>query len=202
MDVLRAGERFETAQPGIVSRHCFSAGAHYDPARLGLGTLVGVDEHHVEPGAGFGWHAHRGVDILTWVLDGTLRHDDAMGSVRLVRPGQLVAQITGSGIRHRETNASTSEPLRFVQTTLLGPTGEPDYRQGGSSIVLSGGTFAVLRVDGELDPPAADPAHVFVTRGPLALGGHTLCSGDSARLSGERVRASGSGELLVWSART
>ncbi|WP_375483199.1 pirin family protein [uncultured Jatrophihabitans sp.] len=111
---------YESVQPGIVSKHTFSAGAHYDPDNVAFGPIVGLDEHTVDPGAGFDWHGHRGVHIVSWVLAGTLRHEDSNGVERFVRPGVLLVQSTGGGIRHRETNASDTEPLRFVQITLLG----------------------------------------------------------------------------------
>ena len=76
------------------------------------------------PGAGFDWHAHRGVHIATWVLAGTLWHEDSRGGSSLVTPRDLFVQSTGSGIRHREWNAA-DEPLRFVQITILAEA-EPD----------------------------------------------------------------------------
>ncbi len=117
---MKAERRFHTVQSGIETWHTYSAGAHYDPDHLSYGPVVGLDEHLVEPGAGFAWHAHRGVHIATWILEGTLRHEDSNGSLRLVVPGELLVQCTGDGIRHRETNASDIEPLRFVQVTILG----------------------------------------------------------------------------------
>jgi hypothetical protein len=117
--------RGRSSQPGIESWHCFSSGPFYDPDRISLGPIVGVDEHLVAPGAGFDWHAHRGVHIASWVLEGTLQHEDSNGEVRFVTPGALFVQSTGrEGIRHREWNASGDEPLRFVQITVLG---EADY---------------------------------------------------------------------------
>jgi redox-sensitive bicupin YhaK (pirin superfamily) len=112
-------DRGRSSAPGIESWHSFSAGPFYDPARMSFGPVIGVDEHHVAPGAGFDWHAHRGVHIASWVLSGALRHEDATGTTRLVRPGPLFVQSTGAGIRHREWNASETEELRFVQITIL-----------------------------------------------------------------------------------
>ena len=119
-----AGDRGRSSQPGIESWHCFSSGPFYDPSRLAWGPVIGVDEHFVVPGAGFDWHAHRGVHIATWVLAGTLWHEDSRGGSSLVTPGDLFVQSTGSGIRHREWNAA-DEPLRFVQITILAEA-EPD----------------------------------------------------------------------------
>ena len=102
MRVVRTSERFAMSQPGIETRHCFSAGPYYHASRLGVGALLAVDEHVLAPGAVFGEHAHRGVDIVSWVVTGVLRHNDDV----LVRPGQVLVQRTGSGIRHTEGNGS------------------------------------------------------------------------------------------------
>jgi redox-sensitive bicupin YhaK (pirin superfamily) len=116
---VRRPDAFRTDQPGIVSHHVFSAGPHYDPDNLSFGPVIACDLHEVDPGAGFDWHAHRGVVIVSWVLSGTLRHEDSSGDIRLVQPGRVLVQSTGDGVRHTETNASSTDPLRFVQTTLL-----------------------------------------------------------------------------------
>lgn len=113
---MRLDFAFSTSQPGIDTRHVFSAGAHYDPTRMSHGPVVGCDEHTVTVGAGFPTHAHRGVVIVSWVLSGTLRH--AGTDEMLVRPGRALVQSCGDGIRHAETNGGDDE-LCFVQTTLL-----------------------------------------------------------------------------------
>lgn len=167
--ILRADDRYATSHPGVETRHAFSAGAHYDPDDVAFGPVVGCDEHLVGPGGGFDWHAHRGVVIVSWVLSGTLRHEDDGGGELLVPPGDLLVQSCGDGIRHRETNASGTERLRFVQTTLLldlersvGPASPPvrvgdvtiDVRPGGTlqpgDTSRDGRTFAAASGDAEL----------------------------------------------------
>ena len=195
--VTPAAERFETVTDSITSWHCFSAGAHFDEARVGYGPLVGLDEHLVAPGAGFDWHAHRGVEILSWVLDGTLRHEDDTGRVELLGPGELLHQSTGSGIRHAETNASDSEPLRFVQLTVLGGTGAPRCERARPPLLVPGaGLVDVLSGKTELE---LSSALLYVTRGSFNVTGHSLVPGDSAQLS-RTLQLSGSGELLLWTA--
>lgn len=195
--VLRAAERFESVQPGIRSRHCFSAGAHYDPARLGVGPLVGVDEHVLDPGAGFAVHAHRGVDIVSRVVSGALRHEDDEGRVRVVRPGELQVQVTGSGVRHAESNASDERPLVLVQTVLLGGAGPSGYEcTTGDSVAAGGGTFAVHRTDVSV---TAALVHAYVAGGTWTAGEVALAPGDSVSAS-DRLDVAGSGELLVWHA--
>ena len=98
IDIRPTAVRFETVQPGITTRHCFSSGAHYDPAHIAFGPLIALDEHALAPGAGFGRHAHRGVEILSWVLSGTLHHEDTAGRVELVRPGTLAFRGLAIGV--------------------------------------------------------------------------------------------------------
>ncbi len=150
---MKVQRRFHTMQSGIETWHALSAGAHYDPDHLSFGPVVGLDEHLVEPGAGFDWHAHRGVHIVSWVLEGTLRHEGSDGIERVVAPGELFVQSTGDGIRHRETNASDLEALRFVQVTILadGPvrvwSASPPVTVAGVSIDVEDGELRV-----ELEP--------------------------------------------------
>jgi mannose-6-phosphate isomerase-like protein (cupin superfamily) len=182
LTVLRAGERYRTDLPGVRSWHCFSAGSHYDPDNLSFGSVLGVDEHLVEPGAGFDWHAHRGVEIVSFVLDGVLRHESDTDE-RLVSQGELLRQDASDGLRHRETNGGDT-PLRFVQTTWLGGT--------GTSLDLVHGAARV----------SAPRAHLFVARGAFGCNsgpaddGVALRAGDSVRADG-LVTLSGSGAVLV-----
>jgi len=176
VEVRRAADRFVSRHAGVVSYHCFSAGAHYDSANVSFADVIGVDEHIVEPGAGFDWHAHRGVTIVSWVLDGALRHEDADGEPRIVEPGELLVQHGSGGIRHRETNASDSEALRFIQTTILGDAAP---------------VFDVVRASS-----AIGPAHIFAARGQWRIGADLLAEGDSVRTD-EPVAVDGAGELLV-----
>lgn len=193
--LLSASDRFETLTEGVATRHVFSAGAHYDPERVAFGALTGLDEHLVEPGAGFDWHPHRGVEILSWVLDGTLRHEDDAGRVELVGAGQLLHQSTGSGVRHREWNASDSEPLRFVQLTLIGAADEPRCSRATPPLLVAGtGLFDVLPGKTELE---LSSALLYVARGSFNVTGMVLEPGDSVQLA-RTIQVSGGGELLVW----
>jgi quercetin 2,3-dioxygenase len=197
MDVRRAAERYRVEQPGITTWHCFAAGAYYDPDNIAFGRLIGCDEHLVAPGAGFGAHPHAGTELISWVLDGTLAHSDDAGRQHLVQPGSVQYQATGTGIRHREYNASSLEPLRFVQLALLTDGARPDYRIGDPPVPISGGRFEVLSrcravaVGGSL-------VHLFVGRGNFHVAGVDLAAGDSVRAVGP-LEIDGDGELLVVS---
>jgi redox-sensitive bicupin YhaK (pirin superfamily) len=104
VEVRRAGGRARTVTDWLDSRHSFSFGAHYDPADTHFGLLVACNEDVIRPGTGYDTHPHRDVEILTWVLDGTLLHRDSTGHTGLVRPGLAQRITAGSGIEHSERN--------------------------------------------------------------------------------------------------
>ncbi|SDJ12286.1 hypothetical protein SAMN05444157_1856 [Frankineae bacterium MT45] len=197
--VLRSGERFVSCGDGITTRHCFSAGAHFDPQRMGFGALIGHDEHLLEPGAGFATHRHRDVEILSWVLEGVLTHEDDAGRLREVHPGSLQYQRAGIGIAHSERNASGSEPLRFIQMLLQPsvPPGPPAYellgRVSAEGVDLqAGATLRVLRLDdaephegAEVPVSVGSALHLHVTSGAVELGELPLAHGDTAEIRGD-----------------
>jgi redox-sensitive bicupin YhaK (pirin superfamily) len=198
IDARRAAARYETVQPGITTRHCFSSAAHYDPANTAFGPLIAVDEHMVAPGAGFGRHAHRGVEIVSWVLAGTLRHEDTAGRVELVAPGMALLQSAGSGIEHIERNASDTEHLRFVQLVLLGAAAASDYLLDRPPLAVAGGEFTVLVPAEALELAAAPFVHAYVTRGIVYIAGQELTMGDSVRIRDAAVIVEGGGEVILW----
>jgi len=191
--VRRADQRSLTEYDGIRTLHSFSAGAHYDPDNVAFGALVGVDEHELAPGARFERHAHRGVTIISWVLDGTLAHHGAESV--LVPSGTALVQATGSGIEHVEANASDTEPLRFVQLTVTEDVPAAGTRAGVPPIGTGAVLFDVLR-DGSLIIEA-ERAHLYVAAGQFAVQRNALYPGDSLRASQEAITVEGSGELLV-----
>ena len=103
--------------------HSFSFGQHYDAANTSYGLLVAHDEHVVDAGSGFPAHAHRGVEIVTWVLRGSLLHRDATGHTEVLRPGHVQCTSAGRGTVHTETNGADARddgaPLRFVQAWVV-----------------------------------------------------------------------------------
>jgi redox-sensitive bicupin YhaK (pirin superfamily) len=195
--IARSADRFETVQPGIRTRHSFSSGAHYDPTNLSFGPIIACDEHQLDPGAGFELHPHARVELVSWVLDGALKHDDAMGRSRVVVPGQAQYQAAGIGIQHTERNASTSAPLHFVQMWLLTDEDVPDYDLAKPPLTLSAGSFSVLRRGRDDQLPRAAFVHAYVAQGRFTISGDELVAGDSVRAIDEELRVDGDGELLV-----
>jgi quercetin 2,3-dioxygenase len=230
IDVRRAADRFVTEAAGRTTRHSFSFDRHYDPGNVGMGFLVCLNDDLVQPGSGYPDHPHRELEILTWVLDGELRHQDSTGRGGTVAPGVLQRLRAGSGIVHSEVNAG-ADPVHFVQMWVRpGESGlPPAYDQavvdphGGWLTLASGipahrestavpisndraGLHGARLGDGEVARlPEAPMLHLFVARGRVDLEGvASLGAGDAVRLvdgGGQRLTARGSAELLLWEMR-
>jgi redox-sensitive bicupin YhaK (pirin superfamily) len=210
IDVRRADTRPHTQIGWLDSWHSFSFGGHYDPDNTGHGLLLVSNDDRVAPGAGFGTHAHRDMEIVTWVLSGRLSHRDSAGNVGELYPGLAQRMSAGTGIRHSEMNASTDEPVHFVQMWVPPDTPgiEPGYEQrdvndalatGGLHPIASGqghaGAVVIHQRDAvlwggrlhageEVTVPDGPHAHVFVAIGSAELdGAGTLDEGDAARLT-------------------
>lgn len=227
VDVRRADSRFTTEAPGVTTRHSFSFGTHYDPANVRHAVLVAHNDDRVEPAHGYDLHPHADLEIVTWVLSGSLVHQDSEGHAHVVGPGQVQRLSAGSGVRHSERNDApgAGEPTRFVQMWVLPdesglrpsyalatvePHGLTPLASGIAGLDAAVGIHtggAALHV-ARLGPaesvvlPDAPRLHVFVARGSLDLeGAGVLEEGDAARFTGEggpRVTATGPAEVLVW----
>jgi len=223
IDVRRANERFHTKIDWLDSWHSFSFSSHYDPANTHHGLLLVHNDDIVAPGSGFGLHAHRDMEIVTWVLEGSLEHNDSIGTKDVITPGLAQRMSAGSGIRHSEMNASRTEPVHLLQmwvppdTANLGPSYEQRdvsdaYAKGGIFPLASGrepdAAITIHQRDatlwiGRLAPgdeatvPDAPFVHLFVARGSVDLeDAGALHAGDAARLTdagGLRVRAGDDG---------
>ncbi|MFE0626617.1 pirin family protein [Streptomyces sp. NPDC058864] len=123
LDVRRAGQRFHTRAGWLDSHHCFSFSHHYDPKNTHFGLLLVSNDDVVAPGTGFDTHPHRDMEIVTWVLDGGLVHQDSEGHNGVIYPGLAQRMSAGTGILHSEKNDSWKltgapehkEPVHFVQ---------------------------------------------------------------------------------------
>lgn len=129
--IQRAQERACFDHVWLQTCHSFSFADYYDPKNLNWGALRVLNDDVVQPGEGFPTHPHRDMEIITYVLQGSLEHRDSMGSHGIVGPGGAQFMSAGTGIRHSEFNASKTEPLHLVQMWVLpGKLGtKPSYGQ-------------------------------------------------------------------------
>jgi len=223
MRVLRAAERFETRADGMRTLHCFSFGAHFDPDNVAFGPLTVCNDEELEPGSGYEPHSHRDAEIVSWVVSGTLTHEDSEGGRQDVPAGCVQRLSAGAGVRHSERNHGADTAVRFVQMWLLpddGADSEPTYGCGrplvrpGQWTDVAGGRAqlglrtarAVLRVaqpsaGEQLHLPPGELTHLYVTTGCVDVEGvGELCAGDSIRVTGRApaLRALRTGQLLAW----
>lgn len=210
VELRRGNDRGYADHGWLKSFHTFSFAGYYDPRHMGFGPLRVINEDRVAPGQGFGTHPHRDMEIVTWVLSGELEHRDSEGNHGIILPGHAQRMSAGTGIRHSEHNASSSEDVHFLQMWVLPDTQgiRPGYEQLDISAELASGSLvpiasgkqhagavtihqrdAVLwgtRLDarGSVDIPDDRHVHVFVARGSGTLDpGGRLETGDAARLT-------------------
>ena len=185
-EIRRANDRFRTDDDGITTFHSFSYGRHYDPDNVGFGPVIAINEECIPPGGGYDLHFHSDVEIVTWVLDGELEHEDTAGAEGILEPGTLNWLDASDGVRHAERNASETEPLRFLQVMLRSDHGPVNVAVITEPTAVSG-------------PVLVHAAHDGVT-----ADGTALRAGDEARLTGPGpydVHASASAEALIIEVR-
>jgi quercetin 2,3-dioxygenase len=231
IQVRRAEERGRTEWGWLDSRHTFSFGDYDDPGHRGFRALRVLNDDRVQPGAGFGTHGHRDMEILSYVLDGALEHKDSAGGGGVIRPGEIQFMRAGAGVRHSEYNHSKTEPVHFLQIWIIPDEQglKPAYGQqafdperarrsfvllaskdgrDGSLPVRQDVDVRVTRLDAgqgrELRLAPGRHAWIHVARGAVAVNGTDLREGDGAAVSGEDrldFLARDSAELLVFDLR-
>jgi redox-sensitive bicupin YhaK (pirin superfamily) len=135
IEIRRANERGRTRTSWLDSRHTFSFGDYHDPKHVHFGALRVINEDVVEPGAGFGVHPHRDMEILTYVLAGELEHKDSLGNGSTIPAGSIQRMTAGTGVTHSEWNHSAHEPVHFLQIWIFPQTKGllPGYEEAGCS---------------------------------------------------------------------
>ncbi len=192
----------------------FSFDTYYDPEHTAFGPLRVLNEEYIRPGTGFPMHAHREMEILTFVLEGAVEHEDSLGNRTLIRAGEVQRMTAGTGIRHSERNPSATERLHLLQIWVLPDRNghEPSYEQKafprsvrmGRLLPIASGrkeagtihlhqdavfSLASPEPSQRLTPAPAEGrrAYLQMIAGSVSLNGITLRPGDAAKITGERT---------------
>ena len=219
MTIRSAEERGHADHGWLDSHHTFSFADYHDPKHMGFRSLRVINEDRVTPGQGFGTHPHRDMEIISYVLEGSLAHKDSMGTGSVIRTGDVQRMSAGTGVLHSEFNDSKTEPVHFLQIWIvpaersIAPGYEqktfsraekqgrlrliasPDGQDGSVTVHAPARLYAGVFGGGEaaeLAIATGRHAWVQVTRGEVRVQGKELGAGDGAAISNEpAVRVEG-----------
>jgi redox-sensitive bicupin YhaK (pirin superfamily) len=208
--------------------HTFSFDQYYDPRYMGFRTLRVINEDFVAGGRGFPKHGHRDMEIITYILEGALKHEDSMGNGSVIRPGDVQRMTAGTGVRHSEQNASEREQVHLLQIWILPHTVglEPGYEQKAFSEDERRGRLKLIASDDGSDGsvvvhqdvklfasiiPAGEQvehtmdqqrhAWIQVARGAVSVNGEKADQGDGVMVAGEsnlQIKAEENAEVLLF----
>jgi len=214
INIRKSDERGHADHGWLNTRFTFSFADYYDPKHEQFRTLRVMNDDRIAGGGGFGKHPHRDMEIVTYVLEGALQHEDSMGNGSVIKPGDVQYMSAGTGVAHSEFNASKTEPAHLYQIWMfpdkagykpaydqknfpeaekrgkLRLVASPDGRDGSVKIRQDNELYATVLGEGESVKHAlkADRhAYVQVARGSVTLNGKKLETGDGAAISEERA---------------
>jgi len=226
MQIRKAGDRGGANHGWLNTKHTFSFADYYDPQHMGYRSLRVINEDKVAADRGFGKHPHADMEILTYVLEGELGHQDSMGNGSVIRPGDVQRMTAGTGVTHSEMNPNKKDAVHFYQIWIL-PKQKglpPSYEQkafpdragklclvasqdgrDGSVTVHQDMTLeaAVLKTGDKVEHALAANRHAWVqvAKGSITIDGTTLTAGDGAAVKGEgtlAISAQSDAEVLVF----
>lgn len=224
----KANERGQADHGWLKSFHTFSFADFYDPKNMGFRVLRVINEDRIEGGTGFPTHGHRDMEIISYVIQGGLRHEDTLGNRTVIRPGELQRMSAGAGIRHSEVNDNKDRLTHFLQIWILTEKdgAVPSYDQKSFESELAKGRLiligsrtgeqgsVVIHQDVKLFAghfqsqttemvALAQGRHAWVQmiKGEAEVNGQRLTAGDGLAASNENslnVKAQANSELLVF----
>jgi redox-sensitive bicupin YhaK (pirin superfamily) len=228
ISIRKSTERGHFDHGWLNTYHTFSFDQYYDPRYVGFRSLRVINEDFVAPGRGFPTHGHRDMEIITYILEGALQHEDSMGNGSVIRPGDVQRMTAGTGVRHSEKNASNTERVHLLQIWIL-PNADsltPGYeqkafseaeRRGRLRLIASNdgrddsvklnqdvSLFAAILDAGEEVERAMDPvryAWIQVARGSITVNGEKAEQGDGVVVVAEqslRIKGEEPAEILLF----
>lgn len=228
MTIRKATDRGHAKHGWLDSHHTFSFADFHDPKHMGFRSLRVINDDRVEGGQGFGAHSHRDMEIISYVLEGELSHQDSMGTGETIRPGDVQRMSAGTGVQHSEFNGSKQDEVHFLQIWLIPSkqgikpgyeqklfseadkrgrlrlVASPDGRDGSLTVHTDAKLYAGLFTEGEAAELAIGPgrgAWLHVARGRVRINGQELAAGDAAAFEHEtavRIEGVAEGEVLAF----
>jgi quercetin 2,3-dioxygenase len=228
LEVRRSAERGYFDHGWLKSYHTFSFADYHDPAWIAYGPLRVINDDRVAPGQGFGKHGHRDMEIITYILEGELEHQDSMGNGSIIRVGDVQRMSAGTGVTHSEFNPSDKQEAHLLQiwihpeVTRLAPSYEQKHfaaadkrgrlrliashdGEDGSVVIHQDASLYAGLFDGaeraDFPVSAGRRAWLQVARGAIAVDGTRLQAGDGARTAGPaqlKLHGGAQAEVLVF----
>ncbi len=228
VEIRRSQDRGHAEHGWLDSYHSFSFADYHDPAHMGFGPLRVINEDRVQPGQGFGTHGHRDMEIISYVLEGALAHQDSIGNGSVIRPGDVQRMSAGTGVRHSEFNGSERDAVHFLQIWIepgvrgadpgyeekhfdaaskrgkLRLIASPDGADGSVTLRQDARIYAAL-LDGEealeFYQEEGRRTYVHIVKGAASVNGEVLRAGDAVKLTGAatvHVDAGRDAEILLF----
>jgi len=228
IQVRKSSDRGDANHGWLHSRHTFSFAEYHDPSHMGFSVLRVINEDQIEPGTGFGTHGHQDMEIISYVIDGALEHQDSMGNKTIIKPGEIQRMSAGTGVRHSEYNQSKQSKTHFLQIWIYPDTRGyvPSYGQMDFQSKLTNRNFILLvskdgrdesitiNQDADIYLGVMKSAHEFVhsvrsgrrvwiqmIKGTANVLGQPLGAGDGAAIAEEQaisINAEAGAEFLLF----
>jgi redox-sensitive bicupin YhaK (pirin superfamily) len=227
IQIRRSAERGLADHGWLKSRHTFSFADYSDPKFMGYRSLRVINEDRIQGGTGFGAHSHRDMEIISYVVRGSLKHQDSLGNDAVIRPGEVQRMSAGTGVTHAEMNGEAKSDTHFFQIWIIPRTRgdrpgygqksfEPELDSGELTLVISGderdGSIGInqdadvylarLEAGREVRfaPRAGRGQWLQVIKGDVRLNGRDLATGDAAATEGEELHvvAGAAAEIMLF----